>query len=97
MTYGKTLIDRARSQRPDHLPAAGRNCYRPTQSPSLAREIRTFTDWYDIEQKRGSKWVALVVYMGKVQKEFVLVQRWLPMDKLRPVYSSPEQSKPDPY
>lgn len=48
-------------------------------------------------KKRGSKWVALVTYMDKVGEEHVLMQRWLPMDKLRPVFSTPEESKPDPY
>lgn len=44
-------------------------------------------------KKRGSKWIALVVYMDKDEGEFVVFQRWLPMSKLRPVYSTPEDSK----
>ena len=48
-------------------------------------------------KKRGAKWVALVVYMTKVDEEHAVVQRWVPMSKLRPVFSRPEESKIDPY
>lgn len=41
-------------------------------------------------KKQGSEWVALVAYMDTHHDDQALIQRWLPMRKLKPVHSRPE-------
>lgn len=41
-------------------------------------------------KKQGPEWVALVAYMDTHHDEPAFIQRWLPMRRLKPVYSKPE-------
>lgn len=66
--------------------------HEPTRFVFISHGTRFERPWqgFVIDWKRhGYKWSALVAYMDESDEDLPLVQRWFPLDELRPVTVDP--------